>query len=135
MRFGEKLRERRTEMGLTQAQLAEMSGLSKRTVIYYEQGKTYPRDRSVYRRLAEVLGIDADYLHNENDDFARDAMEVYGNRGKKQAEALMADVTGLFAGGDMADEDLDEFMKQVQAAYWTAKEKNRKYARKNRAER
>ncbi len=134
MRFGEKLRERRTEMGLTQAQLAEMSGLSKRTVIYYEQGRTYPRDRSVYKRLADILGIDADYLHNENDDFALKAMASYGARGKKQAEALMADVTGLFAGGDMADEDLDEFMKQVQAAYWTAKEKNKKYARRDHRE-
>jgi hypothetical protein len=61
-------------------------------------------------------------------------MASYGARGKKQAEALMADVTGLFAGGDMADEDLDEFMKQVQAAYWTAKEKNKKYARRDHGE-
>ena len=51
-------------------------------------------------------------------------------KGKRQAAALMNDITGLFAGGDMAEEDMDTFMKAVQDAYWQAKEKNRqKYSR------
>ena len=132
MKFGEKLRERRREKGLTQAQLAELAGISKRTVIYYERGQTYPQNRLVYRKLADALGVDADYLRNENDEFVASAMTAYGSRGRRQAEELMNDVTGLFAGGDMADEDLDEFMKQIQAAYWDAKEKNKKYGKRNK---
>ena len=42
----------------------------------------------------------------------------------------MAEVTGLFAGGELADEDLDEMMKGIQEAYWIAKEKNKKYTPK-----
>ena len=51
-------------------------------------------------------------------------------RGARQAKALVAEVTGLFAGGDLADEDLDEMMKGIQEAYWIAKEKNKKYTPK-----
>ena len=42
----------------------------------------------------------------------------------------MAEVTGLFAGGELADEDLDEMMKGIQEAYWIAKENNKKYTPK-----
>ena len=113
MKFGEKLRERRREKGLTQAQLAELAGISKRTVIYYEQGQTYPQNRLVYRKLADALGVDADYLRNENDEFVASAMTAYGSRGRRQAEELMNDVTGLFAGGDMADEDFDSLFRRA----------------------
>ena len=126
MKFGEKLLKARKERGLTQAELAKRAGLGLKTITNYERGATYPQNREVYGRLAEILGIDADYLHNENDDFTAAAAAKYGPRGKQQAEALMADVTGLFAGGELAEEDLDEFMRAVQDAYWTAKENNRK---------
>ncbi len=130
MRFGEKLRKARKEHGMTQAELAEAVGLSLRTIGYYENGRTYPHDRTVYRRLADILSIDPDYLHNENDDFIAAAQEEYGYRGRKDAEALLSEISGLFAGGDMADEDKDEFMRAVQEAYWTAKNISRqKYTR------
>ena len=44
----------------------------------------------------------------------------------------MAEVTGLFAGGDMAEEDMDDFVKAVQEAYWDAKKAAReKFTRKD----
>mgnify|MGYP004527492339 CR=1 len=61
---------------------------------------------------------------------ASNAGSAYGTRGKQQAQALIAEVSGLFAGGDMAEEDMDEMMKAIQDAYWIAKEKNRKYTPK-----
>ena len=36
------------------------------------------------------------------------AAEKYGSKGAKQARELMEEVSGLFAGGNIADEDLDE---------------------------
>ena len=44
----------------------------------------------------------------------------------------MEEVSGLFAGGNIADEDLDEMMRGIQEAYWIAKENNKKYAPKTR---
>lgn len=132
MKFGEKLRESRLKKGLTQAELAKTVGLSTRTLVYYEQGKTYPQDRSVYGKLAAALDVDANYLHNEEDDFIANAQEKYGYRGKRDAKELLNDIDGLFAGGDMAEEDMDVFMKAVQDSFWKAKERNRaKYTRKD----
>ena len=65
MTFGEKLRRARKEKGLTQAELANQAGLGLRTIIAYEKGETYPQKRSTYQTLAEILGVQADDLHNE----------------------------------------------------------------------
>ena len=63
--FGEKLRRARKEKGLTQAELANQAGLGLRTIIAYEKGETYPQKRSTYQTLANILGMQADELHNE----------------------------------------------------------------------
>ena len=132
MTFGEKLKKHRLENNMNQNELAKRAGLGINTISNYEGGKTYPKDRQIYKTLADILGVDADYLHNENDDFVAEAQEKYGSRGKKQAQELLSDIDGLFAGGDMADEDMDEFMHAVQESFWKAKEKNRKkYTRKD----
>ena len=66
----------------------------------------------------------------ENDEFIVDAGAKYGSKGRRDARELMEEVSGLFAGGDLADEDLDEMMRGIQEAYWIAKEKNKKYTPK-----
>ena len=73
MKFGEKLRKYRTDKNLTQAELAKLIGVGVNTICNYESGKTYPQNREVYKKLADVLGVDADHLHNENDDFIESA--------------------------------------------------------------
>lgn len=125
MKFGEKLRKHRKEAGLTQAQLAEEAGISLKTIINYESGKTYPQNREVYATLAELLDLDPDYLHNENDSFVAAAQARYGTRGKKQAEELIFEVTGLFAGGELSENDKDAVMQALQQAYWDCKEINK----------
>ncbi len=130
MRFGEKLRILRKEKGLTQAQLAKAAGLGLKTINNYEAGSTYPQNREVYTILSQILGCDTNYLHNEEDDFIADAQRDYGYRGKKSAEKLMTEVTGLFAGGEMAEEDMDELMLAIQEAYVDAKKRNKKYTPK-----
>lgn len=130
MRFGEKLRVLRKEKGLTQAELAKQAGVGLKTITNYEKGATYPQNREVYSILANILGCDADYLHNEGDDFVAMAHKEYGYRGKKSAERLISEVTGLFAGGEMAEEDMDELMLAIQEAYVDAKKRNKKYTSK-----
>ena len=127
MRFGEKLRKLRQEKGLTQAALAKQAGLGLKTIVNYESGTTYPQNRNVYATLAGILGVDADYLHNENDDFVARAQKEFGYRGRKGAEQLVNELTGLFAGGEMAEEDMDEMMLAIQEAYVIAKRNNKKY--------
>ena len=42
----------------------------------------------------------------------------------------MAEVTGLFAGGEMAEEDMDTMMLAIQEAYVIAKRNSKKYTPK-----
>lgn len=130
MKFGEKLRKYRLEKGMTQSELAKQAGINVNTISNYESGKTYPQNREVYSILAQILGVDPDHLHNENDDFLSDASAKYGFRGARQAQELIEELTGLFAGGELAEEDMDAMARAVQEAYWDAKEKNRKYTPK-----
>ena len=127
MTFGEKLRTLRLKNRMTQQELAKKAGLGVNTISNYEQGKTYPQNREVYRTLAELLGVSADDLRNENDEFIITAAGRYGCRGKKQAMQLVEEMGGLFAGGELSDEDLDSVMKALQDYYWKAKEDNKKY--------
>ncbi len=130
MKFYEKLKKARKEAGLSQSELAGKIGVSLRTLQSYESGNVYPRHRAVYSRIAQVFQMDVNYWLSENEEFLTAAAEQYGARGARQAQDLLDEVNGLFAGGDLADEDLDEMMKAIQLAYWRAKEKNKKYTPK-----
>ena len=130
MRFCEKLKEARTRAGLKQEELAKALGVSLRTITNYESGERYPKKRELYYKLAELFHTEENYFLNEDEDFLLTAVEKYGSKGAKQARELMEEVSGLFAGGNIADEDLDEMMRGIQEAYWIAKEKNKKYTPK-----
>ncbi len=130
MKFGEKLRDLRQRSGLTQAELAEKAGISLRTVNYYESGTTYPKKRETYKILADILDVDVNYLRNEDDEFITMANQKYGYRGAKQAEELVTQIGGLFAGGELSESDKDAVMQALQKAYWDAKEENKKYTPK-----
>lgn len=83
-----------------------------------------------YKKLAEALNLNLNYLLSEDEAFVANAEDKYGHRGARQAKELMEEVTGLFAGGEMAEEDMDVMMKAIQDAYWIAKENNKKYTPK-----
>ena len=84
----------------------------------------------IYQRKASVIGVEQNYLLTETEAFVASAAEQYGSRGKKDAQELIEELTGLFAGGEMADEDLDALMYAVQKAYVEAKEANKKFTPK-----
>lgn len=132
MKFCDKVKKERREKGLTQQQFADMLGVSLRTITNYEKGESYPKQREIYGKMAEILGVDINYLLTENEEFYIRANEKYGTTGAQQAKALMEEVTGLFAGGELDQDDMDEMMKAIQDAYWIAKEKNRKYVSKQK---
>lgn len=126
MKFGEKVRQLRTEKKLSQTELGNLCGLSLRTIRNYEVDGRYPKQREVYTKLADALGCDVNYLLAENEEFVLQAQQTYGYRGAKQAEELVADISALFAGGELCEEDKDAVMKALQDAYWMAKEANKK---------
>lgn len=130
MTFGEKIKAERKKLGLTQIELGERIGVTNRVITSYENGKSFPRTREAYKKIADALGVNVNYLLSDDDAFVMEAKEQFGYRGKKGAEKLLAEVTGLFAGGEMAEEDMDELMLGIQEAYVEAKKRNKKYTPK-----
>lgn len=130
MTFGEKIREERRKQNLTQKELAEKIGVTNRVITSYETGRSFPRTRDAYKKIADALGVNVNYLLSDDEAFILDAKEQFGYRGKKGAEKLLAEVNGLFAGGEMAEEDMDELMLAIQEAYVDAKRRNKKYTPK-----
>lgn len=130
MKFAEKIRQLRKEKNLTQREVAAYCGVSMRTYISYEQEGRYPRKREIYEKMAEMFGVDRNYLLTEDEEFVTEASEQYGRRGRQQAEALVAELSGLFAGGELSDSDRDAVMIALQRTYFECKEDNKKYTPK-----
>ena len=60
--FSERLRLTRKSKKLTQEALAEMCGITKRSVINYESGSRMPSSLEITNRLADALGVPVEYL-------------------------------------------------------------------------
>ena len=125
MKFGEKVRRLRNEKGLSQTELGKLCGLSLRTIRNYEVDGRYPKQREVYSKLAAALGCDVNYLLSENEEFVLQAKQTYGYQGARDAEELIADISALFAGGELSEDAKDGVMRALQDADWMAKEKDR----------
>lgn len=69
MKFCDKVKKERRAKGLTQQQFADMLGVSLRTITNYEKGESYPKQREIYGKMAEILGVDINYLLTENEEF------------------------------------------------------------------
>lgn len=130
MNFAEKLKKAREYAGITQMKLAEQSGVALRTIQNWENDLRRPSKIETVQKVATVLGVDATDLLSDSETFVLKAGEEYGGRGKKGAEKLLNEISGLFAGGEMAEADKDEFMLAIQEAYVLAKQKNKRFTPK-----
>lgn len=130
MKFGEKVKILRIQNKMTQTELATKASLAKRTIINYETCSSYPKKRDVYKKLADIFGVELNYLLTEDEEFILAGKKKYGEKGMKQAEKLINDISNLFAGGELSDDDLDGIMRAIQESYWIAKEKAKKHTPK-----
>ncbi len=70
MEIGQKLKDKRTALDLSQEQLAEQLGVTRQTVANWEKGKTYP-DISSVMKLSDLYGVSLDELLKEDADMKR----------------------------------------------------------------
>lgn len=133
MKFGDKLRGLRAQKDMSQEEVAKAIGITRENYTAYERQNRHPRHREMYWKLAEVLDCEVNYLLTEDAEFVCQASDEYGSKGKAQAEKLVSDLTGLFAGGMLSEEDRDAVMLALQKAYFDCKKINKKYTpKKNR---
>ena len=128
---GEKIRERRTFLGLTQTELANKIGVTLRTISKYEKQGVMPRGSNL-RELAKALGVSEQYLANDGIEDETYGLEEapyidsvrasYGAKGANDMQQLLMQTQALFAGGDIPQADKDKFFQAVMQAYVATKE-------------
>ena len=133
--FSERVKDARLQLGLSQQQLGEATGVSLRTILSYEKGEKMPRQGALLK-LAKALSVSSKFLIDdlcenpmediEKDSYIEDAREKYGSKGAKDVDKLLADNAALFAGGELSQEQKDEFFQAVMVAYVTCKEEAKK---------
>lgn len=86
MGFKERLKEKRLEAGLTQAELAEKVSVTARTIQNYEMGSRKPGNMKVVGDIATVLGTTPEYLLTSADVYS---VEAHQKVEQKQRETSM----------------------------------------------
>ncbi len=130
MLFGERLRKMREDAGLTQAELGKRIGVSDRVVGYYEANVRFPKKPETLQKISEVFNVSIDSLVGKDGAFIQKSVEQFGYTGSKQAKEVLNNVQSLFAGGELPEEDQDEFFRMVTEMYFEAKQNNKKYGHK-----
>ena len=130
MTFAEKLKTAREEAGLSQKELAERAGIHHRSIQNWESGSRLPRSLDIVFRLSEVLGVSSESLLNDSDKYIIKADEKGGAKAAHDVDELVSEVIGLFAGGDLDEDEKDGIMAALNEAYWVAKQKNSRFTPK-----
>lgn len=96
--IGDKIKERRLELGLTQLQLSDLTGIKKNTISNYENNVSSPSEENIFK-IMEALKCDANYLFEwfENEDLILSASEktfvnqyrTLDNYGKEAVENIL----------------------------------------------
>ncbi len=144
MTFSDKIKLSRELCNLTQQQLADKVGVSKRTIASYESSGAIARS-STMRKLAKALNVSYDYLTNdditdpkqgiEKIEYIEEARNQFGNRAAKEVDELLERNAALFAGGELSEDAKDAFFTAVTKAYLECKEQAKKtYGRKKKTE-
>ena len=96
MKFHEKIRSLRKQYKYTQQELANLLGVSLRTITNYESGERYPQRRELYSRLGEIFHVDPDYFLTERDEPVEiTAPAVPSPDARRHAEELIEQILSL----------------------------------------
>lgn len=145
MTFGEKVRQARIALDLSQSELAQKTGISERSLYTYEQAGTMPRMGNV-KKIAEALCVSVGYLMDEEENdtekdidkdiFLANVKNEYGVKGAKEATELLGRASALFAGGELDEEAKDVFFQSLMEVYLESKSEAReKFAPRQRKSR
>lgn len=145
MRFGEKIKAARLALDLSQAELAQMTGITERSLYSYEQNDTFPRTSNL-KKLAQALNVSVSYLMGESESdaqsnineeiFLANVKNEYGSKGAKEASEVLSRASALFAGGELDDEAKEIFFQSLMEVYLDSKAQARsKFSNKSRASR
>lgn len=131
MTIGEKVKNQRLNLGLTQEELAQRLEVTIRTISKYETDVVKPRGLNLHK-LCTVLGVSEAYLVDPNVTDPAYGLEAapyvdavrkeFGPKAGMDMQAMLDGVSTFFAGGDVPQEDKDQFFFAVMEAYRLTKQ-------------
>lgn len=119
------MRELRRKKKLSQNALAELAGVSPRTIFGYEAGTTYPRTENMLNRLAEALGVTSEALVDGTPSLESFAFIRADHSLETQARILTQQVVSLMLGEYLPDVQKDEMAQAIMDAYWESRQRRR----------
>lgn len=132
MTFGEKIKQTRLALNLSQSELAEKTGISERSLYTYEQTGTMPRSGNI-KKLAEALNVSVGYLMDENetdtqknidqDMFLDDVKGIYGYRGAREAPKFCPARRLSLPAASLTMTQKTPFFRQLWRCIWNQKKK------------
>ena len=141
MLFGDKVRILRKRAGIPQKDFAQMFGITARALLYYEKNERTPREQELIDKIANFFEVSPELLTNENEQIAPTKEELFFEeakkedtlKGKTEARKYLERTRGMFAGGDLSEDDKDALFEVLTEIYFDAKKKAKKYGvRKNK---
>jgi len=139
--FGEKVRERRSVLGLSQAELAEKAGIGLRTVTGYEAGVRKSRAEQLYK-LAKTLKVSPEYLTNDEIDdpsyglehmeYVEETRKRTGIKTAMDLDAMLKENLAMLAGGEISFAAKQAYFEAIMDAFVDCKRTaSEKFSSKN----
>ena len=88
MNMGDKIKQRRTELKMTQEDLAEKLNVSRSSVANWEAGRNYP-DLQLIAAIADILGLSLDELLREDCEMIKRIAEDTKCRKKQRCSTFL----------------------------------------------
>jgi len=116
--FGEKIKLLRKQNNITQTQLAELTGVSLRTIINYEKYDKKPKQPEMYELLAKALNTEVSELQNTKGDYASITKKKLTKTQQTPVDFLSAEINRIFASDEVSDEDKLTLLLNVEKSFW-----------------
>lgn len=107
MKLGERIAEKRKEMGMTQIELAEQMHVTRQTISRWEAGTVYP-DVEKVSELASILHVSCDYLLTDMDDAQMPSPSKLSKAPAGAVTRLLQAVVGKKVKLSFYDEEIDD---------------------------
>ena len=116
--FGEKIKLLRKQNNITQTQLAELTGVSLRTIINYEKYDKKPKQPEMYELLAKALNTEVSELQNTKGDYVSITKKKLTKTQQTPVDFLSAEINRIFASDKVSDEDKLTLLLNVEKSFW-----------------
>ena len=116
--FGEKIKLLRKQNNITQTQLAELTGVSLRTIINYEKYNKKPKQPEMYELLAKALNTEISELKNTKGDYVSITKKKLAKTSQTPVEFLSSEINRIFASDEVSDEDKLTLLLNVEKSFW-----------------